>query len=55
MAKSPQTQDINTDLLQKLLIIELAKAGVTQANIGKIVGVATAKVNSILKHFKTSK
>lgn len=47
--------DINTELLQKLLIVELAKAGVSQNNIARIVGVASVKVNSILKYFKTSK
>ncbi|HEY5748602.1 MAG TPA: hypothetical protein VIU12_21175 [Chryseolinea sp.] len=49
------SQDLNTELLQKLLIIELAKAGVPQNNIARIVGVASVKVNSILKYFKNKK
>lgn len=43
------------DLLQKLTIIELAKQGVLQNDIARIVGVASVKVNSILKHFNTKR
>lgn len=43
------------DLLQKLLIIELAKQGVSQNDIARIVGVASVKINSILKYFNSKK
>jgi len=43
------------DLLQKLLIIELAKQGIAQNDIARIVGIASIKVNSILKYFNTKK
>ncbi len=39
-------------LIQKLLIIELAKAKVPQNDIKKIVGVSTNTVNSIVKLMK---
>lgn len=39
-------------LMQKLLIIELAKAKVPQNDIKKIVGVSTNTVNSIVKLMK---
>lgn len=47
--------DLNTELLQKLLIIELAKSGVPQNSIARIVGVGSVKVNALLKHFKPNK
>lgn len=50
-----KNNDLNTELLQKILIIQLAKEGVPQNNIARIVGVGTVKVNSLLKHFKSSK
>lgn len=48
------TEETN-DLLQKLLIIELAKQGVSQNDIARIVGVASVKINSILKYFNSKK
>lgn len=39
------------DLMQKILIVILSKEGVSQNDIASIVGVATRKVNSILKLF----
>jgi len=54
MAKTKMSSDETIiDLLQKLIIIELAKQGVPQSDIARMIGVAKAKVNSILKHFKT--
>lgn len=49
------SDEVIIDLLQKLLIVELAKQGVPQGDIARMIGVAKAKVNSILKHFKTKK
>lgn len=54
MAKTKASSDeVIIDLLQKLLIVELAKQGVPQGDIAKMIGVAKATVNSVLKHFKT--
>lgn len=36
-------------LLQQLVAIELLKGGVSQAEIGKRLGIATGSVNKILK------
>jgi hypothetical protein len=44
--------EVMIDLLQKLIIIELAKQGVPQNDIARIVGVGVVKVNAILKYFK---
>jgi hypothetical protein len=43
------------DLLQKLLVIELAKESIPQNDIARIVGIHITKVNSILKYFKSNK
>ena len=43
------------ELLQDLIILELAKAGVPQLEIQKIVGVDIYRVNRIAKYFKTRK
>jgi hypothetical protein len=40
------------ELLQDLIILELAKAGVPQAEIQKVVGVDILRVNKIAKCFK---
>jgi hypothetical protein len=40
------------ELLENLLIVELAKAGVSQAAIREIVGVDMARVNKIARFFK---
>ncbi len=53
--KNLSSDEVVIDLLQKLIMIELAKQGVPQTQISRIVGVATAKVNSVLKHFKQKK
>ena len=49
--KNLSSDEIVIDLLQKLIMIELAKEGVPQTQISRIVGVANVKVNSVLKHF----
>ena len=41
-----------TDILQDILIVQLAVAGLTQHQIREIVGVDIHRVNRILKHFK---
>jgi hypothetical protein len=41
-----------TDLLKKLLMIELFKLGVSQTNIGKKLKLQTATVNTFLKGIK---
>ncbi|MBS1555741.1 MAG: hypothetical protein JSU09_12530 [Bacteroidetes bacterium] len=53
--KNIDKSDLTIDLLQKLLIIELAKQGVPQNDIARIVGVASVKINSILKYFNVKK
>ena len=45
----------NSELLKNLLIVELAKAGVPQTEIRKIVAVDMARVNKIAKFFKKSR
>lgn len=52
MAKEFNSHDVIIELLKKLLIVDLAKAGVPQNTIKKLVGVSTNKVNEIVKHFK---
>jgi len=42
------------ELLQKILIVNLALAGVPQNTIKKIAGVSTDLVNGIAKHLKKS-
>ncbi len=39
----------NAQLLQNLLAIELWRGGISQAEIGKRIGVATGTVNKMLK------
>lgn len=43
------------DLLQKLIIIELAKQSIPQNDIARIVGIGSVKVNGILKYFNSKK
>jgi hypothetical protein len=43
------------ELLINLLIIELAKAGITQLEIQKILGIDIHRINHIAKHFKVRK
>jgi hypothetical protein len=45
----------STELLRDLLIIELAKAGVPQLEIRKIVGCDIHKVSRIARHIKQDK
>jgi hypothetical protein len=42
-------------MLGDLLIVELAKAGVSQPEIRKIVGCDMHRVNRIARHFKNAK
>ncbi len=51
---SKQT-DASTELLKDLLITELAKAGVPQVEIRKIVGCDINRVSRIAKHIKQEK
>lgn len=53
--KSISSEEQIIDLLQKQLVIELAKEGVPQNDIARIVGIHITKVNSILKYFKSAK
>lgn len=50
--KKIDLSDVSIELLQKLLIVELAKSGVPQNDIARIVGVASTKVNAIVKLMK---
>jgi hypothetical protein len=43
------------ELLENLLIVELAKAGAAQAAIRQVVGVDMARVNKIARFFKRKK
>lgn len=43
------------DLLRKLLIFELGKAGIPQSKIKEIVGGDIHRVNKIVKHIKKRK
>lgn len=49
--KKSETEEI-IDLLKKLLIVELSRAGMTQRKIRKIVGTDINMVNKIAKHLK---
>jgi hypothetical protein len=44
-----------TELLRDLLIVELAKAGVSQPAIRKLVGCDMHRVSRIARHFKKPK
>jgi hypothetical protein len=52
--QKPQT-DLNTELLQNLLIVELAKAGVSQPQIRQILGCDMHRVSRIARHLKKRK
>ena len=52
MIKKRKTSE---ELLQDLIIVELAKAGVPQTEIQKVVGVDIHRVNKIAKYFKNKK
>jgi hypothetical protein len=46
------TEAQSNELLKKLLIVELAIAGVPQREISKIVGISLTSVNGIAKYVK---
>ncbi len=50
MAKESDAQLVS--LLQLILIVELAKAGISQKDIRDIVGGDIRRVNKVAKHFK---
>lgn len=50
--KTTTFEDKQIELLQKILIVELARSGVAQNTINKIVGVSTSTVNNIAKYVK---
>ena len=39
-------------LLTQLVAIELAKGGVSHANIGKLLGISTGSANGLIKGYK---
>jgi len=50
MSGKPKANDDKiTQLLQNLLAIELWRGGISQAEIGKRLGIATGTVNKMLK------
>jgi hypothetical protein len=53
--KRSKQKDDAAEALKSLLIVELAKAGVPQPNIRKIVGCDMWRVSEIARHFKTRK
>jgi hypothetical protein len=50
--KQANQKDQSAEFLKNLLIVELAKAGVPQTKIRKIVGGDMARVNRIARFFK---
>lgn len=50
--KQRKQKDETVEVLKNLLIVELAKAGVPQPQIRKIVGGDMARVNKIARLFK---
>ena len=58
-SKTSKTEDdkLNTliTLTQTLVAIELAKGGLSQAEIGKILGIAAGSVNKLIKGYKPPK
>ena len=56
MPKTKMNSDeVIIDLLQKLLITQLANQGVSQNDIARIVGVGSVRVNSVVKKFNSKK
>ncbi len=53
--KRKQQVDPVSDLLRDLLIVELAKAGVPQPQIRKILACDMHRVSRIARHFKRAK
>jgi hypothetical protein len=55
MATKKQQSDQTSELLRDLLIVELAKVGVSQPQIRKIVGCDMHRVSRIARHLKKPK
>ena len=53
--KATGLRDENTELLRKLLIVQLGLAGVSQQDIRAIVGGDILRVNEVMKHLKLKK
>ncbi|HEY2934410.1 MAG TPA: hypothetical protein VGK99_21945 [Acidobacteriota bacterium] len=53
--RKPQLDDPTAELLRNLLIVELAKAGVSQSEIRKIAGCNMHRVSRIARHLKKAK
>jgi hypothetical protein len=53
--KNTESPDKLVGLVQNLLIVELARAGVSQPQIREIVGVDIVRVNRIARHIKRGK
>ena len=53
--KASALRDENTELLRKLLIVQLGLAGVPQQDIRAIVGGDILRVNEVMKHMKPKK
>lgn len=47
--------DVLITLTQTLVALELAKGGLSQPEIGKILGMATGSVNKLMKGYKAPK
>lgn len=50
MAPGNRTSDEQTELLKKILIVQLGLAGVPQATVRKIVGGDIVRINEVMKH-----
>lgn len=55
MQNKSKKQKTTEEWLRDILILELAKAGISQPEIRKIVGVDIYRVNRIAKYFKNPK
>lgn len=53
--KKTESPDKLVGLVQNLLIVELARAGVSQPQIREIVGVDMVRVSRIARHIKRGK
>jgi hypothetical protein len=53
--KQRKQKDETTEVLKSLLIVELAKAGVPQPDIRKIVGCDMWRVSEIARYFRKRK
>lgn len=50
-----QKADLQIALLQTLVAIELSKGGLSQTDIGKVLGISTGSVNKLIKGYKPPK